>query len=504
MYIRRSRAEPLTTQLYRGLRDAILSGALAPDSRVPSTRDLAVSEGVARNTVLRVYEQLLSEGYLVQRRGAGTYVAPELPARLLTRLHTTTAAPTAPPAPPRLSRRGQRLVPLAQVSWAPVAPAVAVDFRYGPTALDDFPRQIWRRLLSRAARETVATHLDYGAPTGLPELREAICDYLTHARAVSCHPDQIIVVHGSQQALALTAEVLLDPGDRVLVEEPGYPGATISFWAAGTTVVPGAVGPEGLDVRALGASMRKVRLAYVTPSHQFPTGVIMTLARRLSLLEWAASTGAWIFEDDYDSEFRYGVRPVESLQGLDRHGRVIYAGTFSKVLFPSLRLGYLVVPSPLVDPFRAAKALADTGTGGLEQRALARFVRDGHFERHLRRTRARNGERRATLVAELQEHLGDQVEVLGANAGLHVMLRLRNVPLANESELIADAERAGVRVYSPGLFYTAPRSHPEAELLLGYASLSLGQIRRGIARLAGVVKAVTGQRPKRRRATAAS
>lgn len=491
MYVRRSRAEPLTTQLYRGIRNAILSGTLAPESRVPSTRDLAASEGVARNTALRVYEQLLSEGYLVQRRGAGTYVAPELPQNLVTR--RSPAAPTTPPDPPRLSRRGQRLVPLAPTSWAPAGSAVGVDFRYGPTALDDFPRQIWQRQLSRAARETKAPHLDYGAPAGLPELREAISEYLTRSRAVSCRPDQIIVVHGSQQALALTGEVLLDPGDRVLMESPGYPGATLSFWAAGATVVPGAVGPEGLDVRGLAGGLRRVRLAYVTPSHQFPTGVIMTLARRLALLEWAERTGAWIFEDDYDSEFRYGVRPVESLQGLDRHGCVIYAGTFSKVLFPSLRLGYVVVPPALVDPFRAAKALADTGTGGLEQRALARFIHDGHFDRHLRRARARNGERRAALVAALEEHAGDLVEVLGANAGLHVMLRLRDVPIAREPELVAAAESAGVRVYSPALFYPAPRERPEAELLLGYAALSRSQIRRGIARLADVLHDFTGR-----------
>lgn len=499
MYVRRSRSEPLTTQLYRGIRDAILSGALAPDSRVPSTRDLAQSEGVARNTALRVYEQLRSEGYLVQRRGAGTFVAPELPENLHTRRLTTPATPPSPRDPPRLSRRGQRLAPLASVSWAPVTPAVAVDFRYGPTALDDFPRRIWQRQLSRAARETAAPHLDYGAAAGLPELREAICEYLTHSRAVSCRPDQVVIVHGSQQALALTGEVLLDPGDRVVMEEPGYPGATLSFWAAGATVVPGVVGPEGLDVRAVAAGMRRVRLAYVTPSHQFPTGVIMTLARRLALLDWAEQTGGWIFEDDYDSEFRYGVRPVESLQGLDRHQRVIYAGTFSKVLFPSLRLGYLVAPEPLVGPFRAAKALADTGTGGLEQRALARFISDGHFDRHLRRTRARNGRRRAALVTALDEHVGDRVEVLGANAGLHVMLRLRDVPLTGEPELIAAAERAGVRVYSPVRFYAAPRDRPEAELILGYASLSLAQIRRGIARLAGVLDGATGRSRGRRR-----
>jgi GntR family transcriptional regulator / MocR family aminotransferase len=486
MYVRRSRSDPPGTQLYRGIRDAILSGALAPQSRLPSTRDLATSEGVARNTALRVYERLFLEGYLVRRRGAGNYVAPELPGSLGAKLRPESNTETMP-APPRLSRRGQRLVPLAAVSWAPVTPKVSVDFRYGPTAFADVPHQLWRQYLSRAARETTAAHLDYGAPAGLPELRTAVAEYLTRARAVACRAEQIIIVHGSQQALALTGDVLLEPGDRVLIEEPGYPGAALSFWAAGATVIPGSVGLEGLDVRILGKSIRRARLAYVTPSHQFPTGVIMPLEQRLALLAWADEIKAWVFEDDYDSEFRYGVRPVESLQGLDRHGRVIYAGTFSKVLFPSLRLGYLVVPSALVDPFLAAKALADTGTGDLEQRALAGFIRDGHFDRHLRRNRARNAERRTTLVQALDERVGDQVDVLGANAGLHVMLRLRDVPLDREAELIAAAERAGVRVYSPVRFYQAPRHRPEAELVLGYASLTPEQIRSGIARLARVL-----------------
>ncbi len=497
MYVRRSRATLPGVQLYEGIRDAIVSGQLAPHARLPSTRELATSEGVARNTALRVYEQLFVEGYLVRRRGAGNFVAPELPGTVADQLRADAEAATTPVHPPRLSGRGQRLAPLAMVSWAPVTPSVAVDFRYGPTAYADVPHQIWRRHLARAARETTAAHLDYGAPAGLPELRTAVAEYLTRARAVACRPEQIVIVHGSQQALALAGEVLLDPGDRVLIEEPGYPGATLSFWAAGAKLIPGGVGLEGLDVRTLGKSLRRVHLVYVTPSHQFPTGVIMPLAQRLALLAWAERTGAWIFEDDYDSEFRYGVRPVESLQGLDPRARVIYAGTFSKVLFPSLRLGYLVVPPALVDPFLAAKALADTGTGDLEQRAMARFIRDGHFDRHLRRTRARNAERRAVLVQALDERVAEQVEVLGANAGLHVMLRLRDVPLDREAELIAAAERAGVRVYSPMRFYLGPRQRPEAELVLGYASLSPAQIRSGVERLARVLGEFA--RPRRTR-----
>lgn len=487
MYVRRSRGELPGVQLYRGIRDAILNGTLAPQSRLPSTRDLARSEGIARNTALRVYEQLFDDGYLVRHRGAGHYVAPELPEHVAVRRGSAPSAATPPVRPPHLSRRGQRLAPLALVSWAPVLPKVAVDFRYGPTAFADASHKIWRQYVARAAREATAAHLDYGAPAGLPELRSAVAEYLTRARAVACRPEQIIIVHGSQQALALAGEVLLDSGDRVLIEEPGYPGATLSFLAAGATLVPGHVGPEGLDVRTLAKSIQRVRLAYVTPSHQFPTGVIMRLAERQALLAWAERTGAWIFEDDYDSEFRFGVPPVESLQGLDP-ARVIYAGTFSKVLFPSLRLGYLAVPPALVAPFHAAKALADTGTGGLEQRALASFIRDGHFDRHVRRGRARNSERRAALVEALEERVAARVEVLGATAGLHVMLRLRDVPLEREAELITFAERAGVRVYSPALFYAAPRHRPEAELVLGYASLAPDQIRSGIARLSRVLR----------------
>jgi GntR family transcriptional regulator/MocR family aminotransferase len=392
----------------------------------------------------------------------------------------------APRHSPRLSRLGRRVAPLAP-SWAPAKPAVAVDFRYGRPSVDDFPHETWRRVLARSAREASADDFDYGEPAGLPALREAVAEYLTRSRAVACTPEQIVIVHGSQQAIALASDVLLDAGDAVVIEEPGYPGATFNFWAAGAATMPGRVDGDGLDVAALARVKRRVRLVYVTPSHQFPTGVVMTLARRQALLAWAGRTGAWIVEDDYDSEFRFDARPVESLQGLDRHGSVLYMGTFSKVLFPALRVGYLVLPPSIVQPFRTAKALADTSTAGLEQRALARFMRDGHFARHLRHTRARNAERRAAIVAALAEHFGDRVEVLGGNAGLHVMLRFRDVAVAAESDVIARAERAGVRVYSVLPFYQDPTRRRAAELLLGYASLSLEQIRRGVARLARVL-----------------
>jgi GntR family transcriptional regulator / MocR family aminotransferase len=487
MWIRRSRRTPLGEQLYDAIRAAVLQGDLAPGTRLPSTRELADAEGVARNTALRVYARLLEEGYLVGRHGAGTFVAPALPDAALASLHADQTRRLAPRRGPRLSARGRRLAPLVP-SWAAEGTPLPYDFRYGRPSFDDFPHRAWRRLLGRCLRGYSVRSMDYGAPAGLPELREAVARYVSHARAVACRPEQVVIVHGSQQALHLAAEVLLDPGDRVLVEEPGYPGATVAFHAAGATLVPGPVGPEGLDVAALGARTRGVRLVYVTPSHQFPTGVVMTLGRRLALLAWAERTGAWIFEDDYDSDFRFGTWPVESLQGLDRRGCVVYAGTFSKVLFPALRLGYLVLPEPLVAPFVAAKALADTGTAGLEQQALALFLREGHFVGHLRRARARNAARRATLLAALATHLGGRIDVLGANAGVHVMLGLRGVPVAHEPRIVARAAAAGVGVYSPAPFFLAPERRREAALLLGYASLSPEQIRRGVARLAAVIR----------------
>ncbi len=487
MWIRRSRVAPLGQQLYDGIRHAILRGRLLPGARLPSSRELATREGVARNTVLRVFEQLLEEGYLVGRHGAGTFVAPELPDDLLALVGSSTRSVPTPGRPPRMSRRGRQLAALTP-SWAPERPPLPYDFRYGRPSLPDFPLRTWRRLLAECTRDTSGSDLDYGEAAGHPGLREAIAGYLARSRAVRCRPEQVVVVHGSQQALALTTDVLLDPGDRVLVEEPGYAGATAAFRAAGVQIVVGRVGTEGLDLGTVDRRrLRGVRLVYVTPSHQFPTGVIMPLAQRLSLLRWAERTGAWIFEDDYDSEFRFRAPPVESLQGLDQHGTVVYAGTFSKVLFPALRIGYLVLPEPLVHTFTKSKALHDTGTAGLEQRVLERFIRAGHFERHLRRSRARNAVRRAVLLDQLSHHFGENIEISGGNAGLHVMLRLPGLAPAVEPILIERAAAAGVGIYSPAAFYQEPTHRDAAALMLGYASLSPERIQRGVARLAQAI-----------------
>lgn len=279
--------------------------------------------------------------------------------------------------------------------------------------------------------------------------------------------------------------MLLDPGDRVVIEEPHYQGARLVFLAAGARLVPAPVDGDGLDVACLPRAGARARLAYVTPSHQFPTGVVMSLGRRLALLEWARRADAHVVEDDYDSEYRYEGRPIEAVQGLDRAGRVIYVGTLSKVLFPALRLGYLVLPGPLVEPFRRAKWATDRHTGTLEQEVLAEFIRDGHFERHLRRSRTRYAARRAALLDALAAHFGDRAEVVGANAGVHLLVWLRGVAPGALDRLVQRAAEDGVGVYPIAPYYLIPPKR--AGLLLGYASLTEAEIRAGIRRLAAVL-----------------
>lgn len=487
MLIRFDDSGPLHRQLYSRLREEILSGRLAAGARLPATRALATDAGVSRNTVLLAYEQLLGEGYAVGRAGSGTYVPEALPgARAIDPRADSRGRPAAGQPAPRLSHYGHTIADW-EPSWVAPGARLACDFRYGRPALADFPHEVWRRLIARRLRKAAVRDLDYGPPAGALPLREAVAEYLRRSRGVACTPEQIIIVHGSQQALDLTARVLLDPGDQVLLEEPHYPGAWGVFLAARARIVTAPVDGEGMDVAALPASGRHVRLAYVTPSHQYPTGAIMSVSRRLALLAWAARADAYVLEDDYDSEYRYAGRPIAALQGLDRTGRVIYAGTFSKVLSPGMRLGYVVAPEPLRRPFLAAKALADTGCSVLLQLALADFIREGHFGRHVRRTRARNAARRAVLLEAIQTHLGDAVAVEGANAGLHVLLWLRRVRANTLDTYIARAAAAGVGVYSAASCYVNPP--PRAMLLLGYNALTEREIETGIRRLAEVLKA---------------
>ena len=485
---------PLHQQAYRGLRRAILEGALRPGARLPATRTLAREAGLSRNTLLQAYEQLLDEGYVVARTGAGTFVAQSLPDERLgvavARAADRREPRRAPATPLPVSAQGRRILagaPRAGVSWAIPRKHLPYDFRYGEPAYGDLPLESWCRLLGRHARRASASRLAYGDPAGAPELRRALADYLRRARGVACTPEQILVTHGSQQAIDLVGRVLVDPGERVALEEPCYTGLRFAFGAYGAELVPIPVDGDGLVVEAL-AACGTLRGACVTPSHQFPTGGILSLERRLSLLAWAEREDAFVLEDDYDGEYRYEGRPVPSLQGLDRAGRVLYVGTASKLLFPSLRTGWLVVPEPLVRAFTLAKAYTDTGTSTLEQRVLAEFVEEGHLERHVRRSRLRNGARREALEQAVARHLSGAAELEGTRAGLHGLLRVPELPAAREAELRHACEARGVGIYPVRPYYARPPRR--AGFLLGYAALSEADIEEGIARLARALEAL--------------
>lgn len=476
-------ALPLHRQLYEELRGAILSQRLKPGERVPSTRLLARSLKLSRATVTQSYEQLISEGYLQAVVGSGTTVCAELPDELLRTSPLKAAAPLAKrenPAAIKLSQYGVSLndsVPLE-----PPEPELPLNFKSGRPALEEFPMLQWRRVLLRHCREDHVDLLDYSTNLhGLPELREAIAAYLRKSRAVRCSPGQIIIVNGSQQAIDLITKLLIDRGDAVAVENPGYLGARRTFLAQGAKLLPVPVDENGILTEHLEAATdNQARLIYVTPSHQFPTGGVLPLARRLELIRWAERYGAVIVEDDYDSEFRYGSRPIPALQGLAEDANVIYIGTFSKVLFPALRIGYVVVPESLAHVFARARWIADRQTPTLEQLALTDFINEGHLERHLRRMRTLYDKRRQTLVRALKQHFGDRVEILGENAGMHLMARLQT-PF-DDGEVAQRAAAAGVGLVSARLYYLGEA--PTDEFVLGYSGLSERRIQEGVRRLA--------------------
>jgi GntR family transcriptional regulator / MocR family aminotransferase len=481
----------LYQQVYRALRSEILSRRLPPGGRLPSTRALAADLGISRNIAILAYDQLLGEGYAEARRGSGTIVAPSLPGdwRPVATLSSTPTSRAKPTAEPRLARAGSRALAIVErrpVRWDLQPARLPYDFRFGRPAFADFPHALWCRLLGRRARRATLRDLDYGPPEGREELREALAERLSRFRGIDVGAERIVIVNGSQQALDLVARVLLDPGDRVLIEEPHYLGARWVFVAAGAELVPGRVDEDGLQVPGVRARRPAPRLAYVTPSHQFPTGVVLPAGRRLELLNWAARTGAFILEDDYDSEYRYEGRPLQALAALDAEQRVIYVGTFSKLMFPALRLGYLVLPESLVRPVAAAKAIADTGSAMLEQLTLADFIRHGHFERHLQRSRRRNASRRAVLLEAIRDHFGERAEVSGANAGLHVLVWLRGRGGGPIGSVGRKAQAAGVGLYSVAPCYLEPPRR--TGVLLGYGALRERDIREGIRHLASALR----------------
>jgi GntR family transcriptional regulator/MocR family aminotransferase len=471
---------PLYRQLYERLRAEILAGRLEAGARLPSTRTLASTLGVSRNTTALAYELLLLEGYIESRVGDGTRVAhlqsgQTFAATRETRIKTrnTDSQKT------QLSRRGQLLVS-ASSTTEPVNRASIDLFHVGQPDVTSFPYETWARLVARHARGSLQAVSLYQDAQGYAPLREAIAAHIGITRGVHCSPEQIIITAGAQGALDLVARVLLDPGDVVWIEEPGYQGARGALLAAGAKLVPVAVNGEGIRVEAGRQLQQHARLAVVTPSHQFPSGVTMSLSRRLALLAWARETGAWIIEDDYDSEYRFSGRPLEALYGLDNTGHVLYIGTFSKVLFPSLRLGYLVAPPELLKGLLAARHFIDVHLPLLEQMALADFIAEGHFTRYLRKMRQIYVERRNTLVAALAHEMADLLDVVVPEAGMHLVAWL---PANVNALAVADLLGAhGLDISPVSRFSLGPLAREG--LLLGFAGSPPEELRSGVHRLA--------------------
>jgi GntR family transcriptional regulator/MocR family aminotransferase len=458
----RTNGTPIFRQIYHGLRRAILDGRLRPGQRIPSTRSLATDLGVSRLPVLSAYEQLLHEGYLVGRTGSGTFVTRSLPDHLLKSPAAARLTPSTRPS----TRPRERPVPNqpTPTNWS----LPAVPFQAGLPALDLFPRAAWAKLVARQVRAETADQLAYGDPAGLRNLRVAIAEHLRTSRAVRCDADQILIVPGSQAALRLAATTLLEPKDRVAIEEPGYFGAHRAFRAAGAQLVPVPVDEEGLHVATLQRRGSTIRAVYVTPSHQYPLGMTMSASRRFALLDWASRQQAWILEDDYDSEFRYVSRPIGALQGMDANDRVIYTGTFSKALFPAVRVGYVVVPPPLWTRFLQSRFAFDIFTPTLYQRALAEFLQAGHFARHLRRMRSAYLERRDALLRGLDRHCGELLQVYNSDAGLHVTVLLRDD--SDDHGVAARLGRSGLATTALSNSYVGPVRRQG--LLLGFGCAS--------------------------------
>ncbi len=477
---------PLYKQLYERLRAQILAGQLEAGARLPSTRRLASELGVSRNTTALAYELLLLEGYIESRVGDGSRVArlqPEHLSRLSDPERNRLAAVPRGQATARqkaqwqMPDRGRRL---EELHTANQAGAGAGLFRIGEPDVTHFPYDVWSKLVAKHARQSLPAAALYQDPVGYLPLRQAIAAHIGITRGVHCSPEQIVLTTGAQAALDLVARVLLDPGDLVWVENPGYPGARGALLAAGAALVPVPVDREGIEIEAGRLIGPGARMAVVTPSHQFPTGVTMSLGRRLALLDWARATQGWVVEDDYDSDYRYSGRPLEALQGLDGSGRVLYVGTFSKALFPALRLGYLVAPEALLPSLIAARSFIDIHPPMLEQMALAEFIADGHFARHLRRMRVLYQERRDALAAILSRELGDSLDVALPQAGMHLVAWL---PEGMDGRAVAQrATAAGVHI-RPVSHYSLSVLRRDG-LVLGFANTPVEAMPSGIQTLA--------------------
>ena len=472
----------LYRQLYDQLREAILSGRLSPGTRLPSTRELAGDLDIARNTVLNAFEQLYSESYLERHVGDGTYVSAQLPDDLL-------RVKTQRPAEERAKANGQ---PISQwgksVSFLTTSPGTydgpPRPFRTGTPALDAFPYKLWGRLLATRWSTSAPEILPYSNSAGYLPLRKAIASYLSTTRGVQCVPEQLIITSGSQHALEIVTRTLIDPDDGAWIEDPGFLGARAALTAAGARFIPVPVDADGLNIAAGIQRCADPRLIYVTPSHQYPLGMTLTLIRRLALLKLATKTGAWVIEDDYDSEFRYVGRPLAALQGLDTDQRVIYIGTLSKVLFPSIRIGYIVAPPNLFDAFVRARCLAGHQSPTLEQAVLADFISEGYFARHIRRMRALYAERQQTLLKAAKAELDGLLDLQPSDTGMHLMGWLPEA--IDDKAAFRAAAASGVEVTPLSAYSIEPPKR--GALRLGYTGYKPPAIWRATRRLAAALR----------------
>jgi GntR family transcriptional regulator / MocR family aminotransferase len=482
--IDRKEAKPLHKQIYDGYRTAIAVRSLRAGQQIPSTRDLSRELKISRIPVLTAYAQLLAEGYFETRVGAGTFVCsslPDQPARGETNGNGRGRVAAAKSGPRRISKRAQLMPKHVIDPWLRGVGA----FGLSQPAYDQFPTQIWSSLVTRHSRVKGAPALHYGGPMGFEPLREAICVYLRTARAVKCDPSQVMIVSGSQQALEISSRVVLDRGDAAWIEEPGYWLTRSVLKGAGAKMVPVPVDAEGLNVAAGMKMRRKARAAFVTPSHQYPLGVTMTASRRMHLLDWAQRADAWVIEDDYDSEYRFENMPIASLQGLDSHSRVIYIGTFSKTLFPSLRLGYLVVPTDLVERFVAVRHALDLTPPYLQQAVLNDFMREGHFARHIRKMRSLYHERRTALVESLEKEFGGEMEIWGAQAGMHLVAELPEDQEWNDVEIATAAAAKKLWLWPLSPAYIGEKKR--RGFILGFGNVEAGEIGAAVKVMRGVV-----------------
>jgi GntR family transcriptional regulator / MocR family aminotransferase len=457
----------LTRWLLDELRRGILNGSLKPGTRLPATRDLAGQFALSRGSVVTVFEQLCQDGYLQSRVGAGTWVNDRLPGRIRSGKTPSAGAKFRPG-------------PMAGISFSlPSRP-----FRMREPAVSEFPFRIWSRIAGRWARGPSALMQLGNDPRGFTPLRQAVADYLGASRAVSCDPGQIVILSGVQQALDLLSRLLLKPSDAVWTEDPGYFGATLAFRNAGAKIIPVPVGEHGLRVSEGRQMCASAKLAYVTPAHQFPLGSVMSPDTRLELLAWAREARAFVIEDDYDSEYRFERRPIPTLCSLDAGGNVILVGTFNKLLFPALGLGYVVLPPALVDPFLALRYGADLCTVGFNQAILCDFMIEGHMARHVRRMRDLYATRLACLLHEGRRRLGSALDISQIQAGLYTTGFLRNGMTSRQAELAAAAR--GIETLGLDRF-TLNRPDPKG-LVLGFGAFDEGEIRTGVARLASALR----------------